>query len=244
LQLNRHRFYHPTLGRWLQRDPIRYRDSSNLYNYVTGRPIKFVDPRGLDSIVDLIGRSGGTCVEMTLDEFFKWLKDNGRSEPAPRARNEFWRGCIGVAGLGQACAVSGPFENWPESAPNTTCYRDEATARRHKCGPRETPFYFAKMGQWKGGGDKGPTPGIGDTIPNDSIVPNDDGTFNYVACFEGYCVDMSHCRLGPDGECNLDPRVPADPTNPQVIRFCKKHPGPGGHYPYWMWCVTCKKCGS
>ena len=32
LQLNRERYYHVSLGRWISRDPIGYVDGSNLYN--------------------------------------------------------------------------------------------------------------------------------------------------------------------------------------------------------------------
>jgi RHS repeat-associated protein len=43
----RHRYYHPTLGRWVQRDPWGYSDGSNLSQYVNGQPLHVVDPAGL-----------------------------------------------------------------------------------------------------------------------------------------------------------------------------------------------------
>jgi RHS repeat-associated protein len=43
----RHRQYHPTLGRWLQRDPIGYLDGTNQYQYVHGAPTVWLDPFGL-----------------------------------------------------------------------------------------------------------------------------------------------------------------------------------------------------
>ncbi|MCY2929466.1 MAG: RHS repeat-associated core domain-containing protein [Planctomycetota bacterium] len=43
----RHRVYHPGLGRWLQRDPIGYRDGMSLYQYVRSAPLGMVDPQGL-----------------------------------------------------------------------------------------------------------------------------------------------------------------------------------------------------
>ena len=47
LQLNRNRFFHATLGRWLNRDAIGYRGGQNLYGYVGSRATVFVDPSGL-----------------------------------------------------------------------------------------------------------------------------------------------------------------------------------------------------
>jgi len=41
------RFYSPTLGRFLNQDPIGYKDSMNLYQYVGGNPVNYVDPLGL-----------------------------------------------------------------------------------------------------------------------------------------------------------------------------------------------------
>jgi RHS repeat-associated protein len=42
----RARAYHPTLGRFLQRDPAGYHDSTNLYQYVRSAPYTAVDPSG------------------------------------------------------------------------------------------------------------------------------------------------------------------------------------------------------
>ena len=42
----RHRSYHPTLGRWLQRDPVGYADGMGLYEYVGGAPTFRCDPLG------------------------------------------------------------------------------------------------------------------------------------------------------------------------------------------------------
>ena len=46
LQLNRNRFYHQQLGRWVSRDPIGYLGGWNLYEYVGSHPVIFADPTG------------------------------------------------------------------------------------------------------------------------------------------------------------------------------------------------------
>lgn len=43
----RNRYLHPTLGRWLSRDPLGYAEGLNLYSYVGNRAINAADPLGL-----------------------------------------------------------------------------------------------------------------------------------------------------------------------------------------------------
>jgi RHS repeat-associated protein len=47
----RHRYHHPTLGRWINRDPKGYTDGSNLYEYVASRPMGATDPMGTDMML-------------------------------------------------------------------------------------------------------------------------------------------------------------------------------------------------
>jgi len=43
------RYYNPTLGRWMSRDPIGEWGGENLYRYVDGNPVTYVDPLGWSS---------------------------------------------------------------------------------------------------------------------------------------------------------------------------------------------------
>ena len=51
LDSTRYRNYHPTLGRWVERDPIAYRDGVSLYEYVGSEPSCRLDPDGLAQVV-------------------------------------------------------------------------------------------------------------------------------------------------------------------------------------------------
>ncbi|HEX7900564.1 MAG TPA: RHS repeat-associated core domain-containing protein [Planctomycetota bacterium] len=70
----RNREYHPTLGRWLQRDPIGYHDGYNLYEYVGARPTGSLDPEGLCEVEIVMPPQGSPAVTFGwhLDGAEKW----------------------------------------------------------------------------------------------------------------------------------------------------------------------------
>ena len=79
------RTYSPTLGRFLQTDPIGYGDGLNWYNYVGGDPVNGIDPTGTQTCLNTgPTSSGGSSNSKAVNNQTCFDSDrSGGAAPAP-----------------------------------------------------------------------------------------------------------------------------------------------------------------
>jgi RHS repeat-associated protein len=61
-----YRFYNPSTGRWLNRDPLGELGGKNLYAFCINSPIDTIDPDGLDWLQDAANYSAGIADSLTF----------------------------------------------------------------------------------------------------------------------------------------------------------------------------------
>jgi RHS repeat-associated protein len=97
----RARYYNPSIGRFLQPDPVGHADSMNLYSYVGNNPLNWIDPYGLQKEI-LVGRvmalkpclpkpsrKNTNIINNGVDSFYWYLTGSG--QPATLGEGFFSR---------------------------------------------------------------------------------------------------------------------------------------------------------
>jgi hypothetical protein len=97
--------YHPSVGRWIERDPVPYPDGMNMYQYVQSTPVSATDPTGRWTEVERNGgararvcsdNSGDTWLSLAQkvkhdeDEYQLWVKNENGGSPPSKPEQGMW----------------------------------------------------------------------------------------------------------------------------------------------------------
>jgi RHS repeat-associated protein len=120
----RNRVYHPRLG-WIQRDPAKYTDTLNLYEYVGSQPLIRSDPTGEFGPIGqcIIGGAIGGIIGSLVSLFSSWVGGEGPCQTKCKALVNGMAGalagCVG-AGLVNPCLAT-VIANFGASLASTLC---------------------------------------------------------------------------------------------------------------------------
>jgi RHS repeat-associated protein len=111
LHANWHRTYDPTLGRYLEADPLGFPDGPNRYAYVGSSPLMYVDPEGtwiVPLVIGLgVGIGGGLAVDFGLNKLKQFICSCGKN--GSTAASEAFPSAPVAAATGAAVGLTHDF---------------------------------------------------------------------------------------------------------------------------------------
>ena len=169
-----YRFYNPSLGRWLSRDPIGEDGGVNLQLFVDNGPQNQIDALGLEP--QIIRAAGGSYL----------APGNIPGFPRDTPNYDFVKknGCVGLALILQGYRRRDADKPQPEDQPGVECFNTEKEAKAVKCPDKKIPFIFAVQGTPRKSSSTGKETG---KVDNHSITVNDpQKMFNYCSLVNGW----------------------------------------------------------
>ena len=119
LQLLTHRYYDPSTGRFVTRDPIGYPGGINLYSYVQNGPVNAIDPLGLHLLPDWMGYNRDSENGIWWNDF--WNAYNARRNQTCFENGGFDNGsgvCIPLPMMGCGLAIVPVGTSFPDQRPD------------------------------------------------------------------------------------------------------------------------------
>ncbi|EIO4107085.1 TPA: RHS repeat-associated core domain-containing protein [Vibrio vulnificus] len=91
-----YRFYSPYQRRWFNRDPLEEQGGINLYAYVNGDPLGYVDPDGRNPVVVAIAAAAARAIlkKLLRDIAKKKLKDAAKKQAKSSKNKAKSQGCV------------------------------------------------------------------------------------------------------------------------------------------------------